>query len=208
MTSTAKSHYLVARLASWPVWLASAALFVPFAIVFFTSSAPFAIPEVTTICGQSPPDVRFAPSGDEVVGFLRACGPDGRAAYRNLQIADLAYPAIVGLFQASTLALVVTRLGLGRRAGLALVALPLLATAFDYLENVAAWAAIVAAPEPTAVAELFGPASAAKTMTAWVSGLAILAGLAVLAVRWVAGHRAESRAESRAGRNRAGWVHG
>ncbi len=198
------SQYMVARLASWPVWSASAVVFVPFAIVFFASSAPFAIPEVTAICGQSPPDVRVAPTGDDVAAFLRSCGPDGRDAYRNLQIADLVYPAVVGLFQASSLALVATRLRLTHRWSLALVTLPLLAAAFDYLENLAAWAALAAFPESTGTVSLFGPASAAKTTTAWLSGLFLVVGVAVLAVRWLA----RLRSDGRPGRNRAGWAHG
>jgi len=204
METHAMSQYFFDRLASWRVWIVSAAVFVPFAIVFFASTAPFAIPEVTAICGQAPPDVRFAPTGDEVVGFLRACGTDGRHAYRNLQLADLAYPAVVGLFQASSLALVATRLKLARRWSAALVALPLLAAACDYLENLAAWAALLAAPEPTAVAALFGPASAAKTVLSWLAGLALVAGLIVLVVQRLGRHRTESRTSD----NQAGWVHG
>lgn len=197
-------HSVLGRLASWPVWLASAVVFVPFAIVFFASSAPFAIPEVTAICGQSPPDMRFAPTGDEVNGFLRACGPDGRDAYRNLQLADLVYPAVVGMFQASSLAMVAARLGLTRRSTLALVALPLVATGFDYLENVAAWAALSAFPEPTVLASLLGPASAIKTGAGWLSGLALVAGILVLAVRRLA----RARVDGRSGPNPAGWLHG
>ena len=98
------------RLAAWRVWIASTALFVPFAFVFFASSAPFAIPEVEAACGQAPPDMRFYSSGDDVVSFLDACGPAGRNAYQNMQLADLAYPAIVGLFLASSLALATKRL--------------------------------------------------------------------------------------------------
>ncbi len=34
---------------------------------------------------------------------MSSCGAAGRTAYRNLQVADLFYPAISGLFMASSL---------------------------------------------------------------------------------------------------------
>lgn len=179
----------IARLATWRTWGLSAAVFVPFALMFFVSSAPFAIPEVTALCGQAPPDVRVSTTAAEVDGFLQACGPDGRLAYRNLQIADLLYPAVVGLFQASTLALSASRLGLRHRPVQALVALPVLAAAFDSAENAAAWAALVAFPHPAPTSGLLGLASVAKTGFSWSSGLAILAGLVILLARRLAGRR-------------------
>ncbi|MGH1506466.1 MAG: hypothetical protein ACRBI6_23150 [Acidimicrobiales bacterium] len=178
-----RSHPLE-RLASWRLWIASATLFVPFAFVFFASSAGFAIPEVEAACGQAPPDMRFYSSGDDVVAFLDACGPAGRDAYRSMQLADLVYPTLVGVFLASSLALVLRRLSV-RHSLRWIAAVPLLAAAFDYLENAFAWLAIASYPEAIATTELLGFASAAKTSLSWGASLSLLACLAALGVRWV-----------------------
>ncbi len=61
-TQTTNGTPFVARLASWKVWVVSAVIFVPFAWMFFASSAPFAIPEVEAACGQQQPGL-----------FLRRC---------------------------------------------------------------------------------------------------------------------------------------
>lgn len=181
-----RRSWLPEWLASWRVWIASAALFVPFAFVFFASPAAFAIPEVEAACGQAPPDMRFYSSGDDVVSFLDACGPAGRNAYQNMQLADLVYPAIVGLFLASSLALVTKRLS--ARNSLRWVAVvPLVAALFDYLENAFAWLAINSYPETIVTNEVLGFASVAKTSLSWAAGLTLLACLAILAIRAVCG---------------------
>lgn len=169
-------------LASWRVWIASAALFVPFAFVFFASPAAFAIPEVEAACGQAPPDMRFYSSGDDVVSFLDACGPVGRNAYQNMQLADLVYPAIVGLFLASSLALATKRLS-ARNSLRWVVVIPLVATLFDYLENAFAWLAIASYPKAIVTNEVLGFASAAKTSLSWAAGLALLGCLSILGIR-------------------------
>jgi hypothetical protein len=173
----------VERLASWKLWAVSAALFVPFAWMFFASSAPFAVPEVQAACGQPPPDMRFFTSADGVTQFLDDCGPIGRNAYRNMQLADIFYPAIVGVFMASTLTLAIRRLSPRRNRILWLGALPLVGSAFDYLENALAWLALASYPEPIATSHLLGIASAAKTTTSWAAGLLLLAAMAAIAVR-------------------------
>lgn len=170
----------MSRLASWRVWLVSASFFGVFAGVFFGSSAPFAIPTVEAVCGQAPPDVRFTSSAAEVGGFLDACGVAGREAYRSLQVADLFYPLVFALFVASSLALVISRLAPRRPSLLALAALPLVASAFDYLENACAWIALMAYPDASATSSLLGLASAAKTITSWAAGILLLALLGAL----------------------------
>lgn len=170
------------RLASWRVWIASAVIFVPFAFVFFASSAPFAIPEVEAACGEAPPDMRPYSSGDDVVSFLDRCGPAGRALYQNMQIADLVYPAIVGLFLASSLALALQRLSPGNTLRWIAV-IPLVAALFDYLENAFAWLALTAYPEAIVTNEVLGLASAAKTSLSWAAGLTLLGCLAILGGR-------------------------
>lgn len=171
------------RLVSWRVWLASAVIFVVFAGVFFASSVPFAIPHVEALCGETPLDVRFTSSAADVERFLDACGPEGRDAYRNMQVADLFYPLVFGLFMASSLALALSRLFPERSSVVGLAVLPLVASGFDYVENVFAWAALQTFPEPAATNALLGMASTAKTTLFWLAGILLLAAAAATAVR-------------------------
>lgn len=168
------------RLAGWRPLAATGAAYVAFATAFFATSLPFAIPHVTQACGAPPPDLRFYTSAAGVQAFLAGCGPAGRLAYQHLQQADLLYPTVFALFVASALAtlLRVTRAG---SRWLALAALPLLSSAFDYLENVAAWVALARFParaEPAS--SLLGLASAAKSATSWAATTLVI-GLLVVA---------------------------
>jgi hypothetical protein len=171
------------RLVSWKLWVASAAIFVPFAWVFFASSAPFAIPEVEAACGLAPPDMRFFTSAEGVTQFLDDCGTNGRDTYRNMQLADIFYPAIIGVFLASSLSLAIKRLSPLSGRTLWLAALPVAAMAFDYLENVLAWLALASYPDPIATTHLLGVASVAKTTTSWAAGLLLVAALAAIVVQ-------------------------
>jgi hypothetical protein len=160
----------VARLATWRVWTVSGAVYVVFALVLFTSSAPFAIPRVEALCGQPPLDVRVTSGAAEVNGFLTACGTAGREAYRALQLADVVYPLCFAVFLASSLALVLSRLAPTHPRLLVLVALPFLASAFDYIENALAWRALIAFPRASSTDGLLGVASTAKAATSWIAG--------------------------------------
>jgi hypothetical protein len=194
-----------ARLAKWPLWVLSATVFGVFAGVFFASSAPFAIPHVEAVCRQAPPDVRFTSSAADVLGFLTRCGAAGRDAYRFLQVADLFYPTVFGMFMATSMALVIARLAPRRRALLGLAVLPLLGSAFDYLENLCAWLALVAYPNPSSTSSLLGLASAAKNLTFWASGALLLGALGLLVIAY-AGRRLRPRAD-RAGLHASGASH-
>jgi hypothetical protein len=171
-------------------------VFVLFAGVFFASSAPFAIPEIEVACGEAPLDVRFTSSATDVDRFLEACGPEGREAYQRMQVADLFYPVVFGVFMASSLALAISRLAPDRPALLGLATLPLVASGFDYVENAFAWAALLAFPEPAATNSLLGVASAAKTTTSWLAGVLLLVSMGLIAVgavrRRVGRHRVPS----------------
>ena len=173
------------RLASWRVWMVSAAVFVVFAGVFFSSSASFAIPEVEAACGQAPLDVRFHSTADDVADFLGACGPVGRDAYRSLQVADLLYPLVFGVFMASSLAIALSRLAPDRPALVGLAGLALVGSGFDYLENVFAWRALAAFPETASTNALLGVASAAKTLTFWIVGALLLISIGAIVVQRV-----------------------
>jgi hypothetical protein len=174
---------LVRSLGSWRFWLPSAAVFVVFAAIFFQSSAPFSISEVESVCGQAPPDVQAFTTGDDVSGFLDACGAEGRAAYRNMQIADLFYPAVYGLFIASSLALSLARTPLSSRWVSRTVALAFVGAGFDYVENIFAWIALATFPGDASTNSLVGLAGTAKTATYWISGLVLIGTLVVLVAR-------------------------
>lgn len=174
---------LVRSLGSWRFWLPSAAVFFVFAAIFFQSSAPFSISEVESACGQAPPDVQDFTTGDDVSGFLDACGADGRAAYRNMQIADLFYPAVYGLFVASSLALSLAQTSLSSRWVSRAVALPFVGAGFDYVENIFAWIALASYPGDASTNSLLGLAGTAKTATYWISGLVLIGTLVVLVAR-------------------------
>lgn len=158
-------------------------MFFVFAAVFFQSSAPFSIAEAESACGQPPPDVQNFTTGDDVAGFLGACGADGRAAYRNMQIADLFYPAVYGLFVASSLALSLAKTSLSSRWVSRAVALPFVGAGFDYVENIFAWIALTRYPDDASTNSLLGLAGTAKTATYWISGLVLLGTLVVLVAR-------------------------
>lgn len=173
------------RLAPWRVWVAVTVVFAGSASVFFSSGAPFSLATVEALCGAPALDVRFWSSAAEVGSFLTACGQAGRVAYRNMQVADLFYPAVMGLFMASSLAAVLSRLAPRRPAILALAALPLVGTVLDYTENLFAWVGLVAYPEEPATNALLGIASAAKSTTFWIAGTVLLGAAIALAVAGV-----------------------
>jgi len=179
------SAHAARRLSSWRWWVVSTTVFVAFAAVFFGTRAPFSVTTVESTCGQAPPDVRFSSSAAEVNDFLVACGAAGRSAYTNMQLADLVYPAVFGVFLATSLGVALRRLGAGGPAVVGLAMLPVLGTAFDYLENVFAWRALTAFPEPSATDGLLGVATAAKTTTFWLAGLLLVAVITMLGIRTI-----------------------
>lgn len=184
MDALARTATAMARLARWRVLIVAAGLFVVAAIALFASSASFSIPQVQAACGQAPPDVRFYTSPNAVHQFLTDCGDAGRVAYRNLQVADLFYPAISGLFMASALAMVLTHLARRGSNAVAAAALPLVGAGLDYLENLAAWATLAAFPDRSGPAEtLLGMASAAKQTVSWAAGVLLIAGIVAIVTR-------------------------
>jgi hypothetical protein len=183
------------QLANRRLIIGLAVVLTAFAALLFGSSAPFSIPHVRSLCGQPPPDVRFFTSAADVHEFLVACGDAGRAAYRNLQIADLIYPVVFGSFMASSLAAVFGRITRKGSLWVAAAALPLAGAGFDYLENVAAWISLAGFPAPAgSVATMLGLASPAKQVVSWAAGLLLVASLSLAAVRQAAARQRSKRA--------------
>ena len=180
---SSRRDLLVRSLGSWRFWIPSAAVFLVFAAIFFGSSAPFSVSEVEAVCGLAPPDTQFFTSRDGVSRFLDACGTDGRTAYRNMQIADLFYPAVYGLFIASSLALSLTKTSLSSRWVSRAVALAFVGAGFDYVENIFSWIALASHPGDASTNALLGLAGAAKTATYWISGLVLIGALVALVAK-------------------------
>jgi len=144
------------------------------------------IPGVQATCGAAPPDVRLYTSPREVGAFLSACGMDGRQAERALQLADLVYPAAMASFMAGALAALSTRAApSGRWTWLWVV--PVLSSVADYIENVAMWGALFRFPEAGPLDAVLGVASAAKQILGWAGGIALIALIVVLLVRYFRG---------------------
>jgi hypothetical protein len=171
------------RLASWRVWFVSAVAFAISATVFFRSGLSFSISTVERLCGAPPLDVRLTSTTGDVERFLSGCGIEGRRAYGRMLLADLIYPIVFGLFMASSLALALARIGVQRASLRALPAIALVGSGFDYIENLLAWRALDAFPSPVMSTHLLGVVSAAKTVTFWIAGLAVVALLVVVGLR-------------------------
>ena len=172
------------KLANWKALLVTGALFAVSAAALFASNLAFAIPSVTDACGQPPPDMRFFTSGDQVHQFLTDCGWSGRAAYENMQIADLFYPTISGLFLACAIAIALTGLIRPDSRVIALAAIPLVGSIFDYLENAAAWVTMTTYPQDSGlVTDLLGVASIGKQVFTWASWLILCAAATMTAIR-------------------------
>jgi hypothetical protein len=183
MTMLTRLAGAMRRLATWRILALTGGGFVGAAYLFFATSLPFAIPTVTALCHNTPPDIRPYTSGQGVREFLARCGEPGRLAYVHLQLADLLYPAISGLFLASALAMVLVRLGRPSSAIAAAAALPLLGAVFDYLENTAAWATLVVYPESARTADLLGYATVAQQVCNWASWALLIVATPLLTIR-------------------------
>lgn len=173
------------RLGRGPILIVLGFAFLAIAVPLFVSSASFSIPTVEHTCGSSPPDTRLHTTAVELDQFLDECGTDGRRAYRNLQIVDLAYPLISGMAMASLMAFVLKRLSGSRRRLLVLAALPLVAALFDYGENAMAWIALERFPNLGVEADLLGVVGTAKQATTYIAGLLLLIAAIAVVTSWL-----------------------
>ncbi|WP_143448727.1 hypothetical protein [Kineosporia sp. A_224] len=161
-----------------PVTAAWAAL----AGLLFAGTGRFSLAAVEAACAGPAPDVRFAPAPVAVREFARTCGAQGLAAYRDLQVVDLLYPAVTALLLTG-LALLLGRRTTVRPALLALA--PVLAAVGDYTENVAAWAVVRAgAAAPDWVGPVFRAGSLVKSVASWAAWTSVLALAAWAFARW------------------------
>ncbi len=184
-TTTQISRVMI-RLADRRVLIVTGMAFAILTWLLFATSASFSIRTVEATCGEPPPDVRFYSSAEDVYSFLDNCGQTGRGAYQNLQLVDLVYPALTGVFMASAMATALIGIGKRQSSLMVLSALPLAGAFFDYSENLAAWITLRTFPEPsTRAGQLLGLASAAKQVTMWSAGLLLTVLLILAASRWL-----------------------
>lgn len=132
------------------------------------------LPRVAGACGAPAPDTQPFTSPSVFASFLDACGEGGRAAYRDLQLADLLYPAALATFLGSAITFAAGGRGDSRLAWLPL--LPIGSSTADYLENASAWTALATYPDVPAIAlAVFSGAAAVKWTFGWASWLVLLA---------------------------------
>lgn len=164
-------------------WVVSMVALVVCAGLFFASDAGFAVPTVADACGEAPLDVRPYSSAQQVHEFLESCSSEGRSAYRSMQVADLFYPAVFGLFVTSSLVLLLRRLFPDRPEVLVLAGLGIAATMFDYIENAAAWRALATFPQRSWSDHVLGIASLLKSASSWMAMAVLAIGLVALGAR-------------------------
>lgn len=174
----------VARVADRRLLVISGTAWFALATVLFAWQGRFSLAAVAQACGREAPDVRFAPAASQTQSFLAECGDHGLAAYRDLQVVDLFYPAAGAVFLLVVLAFLLLRVA-PRAAWIAFV--PLLAALGDYAENASAWVLIGVGPSQASwAASVLQMGSALKVVASWVSWLGVIALLFGVAVRTLA----------------------
>lgn len=175
---------------TWRLLVGVAALWVLVSYVLFAWPGRFSLAAVAAACGVAAPDVRTAPAVADVRAFVEGCGSAGLAAYRDLQIVDLVYPAVNAVLIALVILLLVRQLP--HRLSW-LVVLPLVAALGDYVENVAAWTLIARGTDTSTWAEqLFQVASAVKVAATTAAWIAVLVLALWVVVRALARRRASA----------------
>ncbi len=175
---------MAARVADRRLLVVSGSAWFALAAVLFAWQGRFSLAAVAQACGREAPDVRFAPAASQTQSFLAECGDHGLAAYRDLQVVDLFYPAAGALFLVVVLAFLLLRVA-SRAVWIALV--PLLAALGDYAENASAWVLIGVEPSQALwAASVLQMGSALKVVASWVSWLIVTALLFGVAVRALA----------------------
>jgi hypothetical protein len=155
-------------------------------VVLFVWSGRFSLAAVDLVCRAPAPDVRTAPSPADVHAFIAGCGSHGLAAYRDLQLVDVLYPAVNAALLVLLLALLLSALPRGLRW---VLTLPVVAAVGDYTENVAAWTLLARGGDGPGWAEqLFQVGSAVKVAATCSSWTAVVILLAWVMVRAVAAH--------------------
>jgi len=133
---------------------------------------PFSAARISAVSGgEKTLDAMFAYSPSEGAAALAALGSEGRRHYNYLQIADLAFP----LSYAAALSSAIFA-WFHKRWALALACVPIVAAAFDYLENAAVFVALRTYPNPSRAALLGASAAGVVKWISFVLALVLCAG--------------------------------
>jgi hypothetical protein len=145
------------------------AVYVPFFAVYFASPIAFSLPHAAGAChGQPVLDQRWGYSAERVADYLHGCGVAGRAAIIAQQDADLAYPTLFGAVLTVALALLLrAMLPSDRHWAHALVLLPTISAAADYLENIGIRVLLVAYPQQPSIIPAMSAVTTVKLATGW-----------------------------------------
>jgi general stress protein CsbA len=159
----------------------STLLFLPAAALMFGHF----VPRVTQACDLPPLDMRPWFSEAAVSEFAESCGSLGLHRYQDLQLMDIAYPAIAALFFVSAIVVLWAPQARSRPwVVMALAAVPVVSMVADYVENVLAWLFLA---DPNSLSGgavvLMSSAATLKTATGWLAGSILLAGIVVRLVR-------------------------
>jgi len=169
-----------------PGLLGLLAVYLPFYVVFFSSSLPFSLAHARAACGGRPVlDTRWWYGTRAAHDYLAACGPAGRAAITHQQLADLIYPALYAGVLTVAFALLLRAIAPVHPAWNLLIALPLLTGALDYLENVGVWSQLLAFPSHGPLVPFFATVTGLKQGLGYAC-IGVLAALLVTAgiTRW------------------------
>jgi hypothetical protein len=185
------SDWLYRMSTGW-VALAALVLFLLFTALVLPQQA--ARSEEETGSTESPDTSGFYTPSD-LYRLAEAYGEQGRRAYVRARFTfDLVWPLVYTFFLVTAISWVFGKAlppgSVWRRLNLA----PLLAAAFDFLENLATSLVMVRYPEQTAVVDTLAPV---LTMLKWsflgATFVLLLVGILMAALRWISG---QSRSES------------
>jgi hypothetical protein len=143
----------------------AAVVYAPLAVLTFVW--PGLVAAVSRSCGLPPFDVRGFWDAADARAMVNTCGVTGRAAYVQLQVADLVYPVALGWLLLVASALLLRRFG-GRTWP---VLLPIVVmTILDYTENVGIWILLIQWPQVNVeIADLAGVATAVKRVFGFIA---------------------------------------
>jgi hypothetical protein len=151
----------------WRHTAAPAIVYTPLAVAMFGSGAGSLAAVSRSCAGLAPFDMRGWWSVHDAQAMLAACGPDGRTAYLQQQLLDLAYPATLAALLLVVTAVLVRPYG-GRWWPVLLPAVAM--TVLDYVENIGVWTLLLDGSDaPAAVLTVAAAATAIKRVLGFVA---------------------------------------
>jgi hypothetical protein len=172
------------------LWAGLGAFMVMAYLIGVSRWVPFSAEYIRIHYGARVLDVMFVYSPGEGAATLRTLGDQGRRHYDFFQIADVAFLVIYAVALSSAIFALFRR---GRSAA-ALALVPVVAAAFDVLEDIGVFVALRTYPDPSRTALFAASAFGAAKLILFILSLALVVlGVAVsLFRRWRDGHAGDS----------------